>query len=425
VGFLAFLLLASSFVAVNAVYASTSSIEYIYSDYTFTSDRQVSLVIAANGITIDGNGYTLSPETHLAFGIELCGRSTVTIMNLTVTGFEIGILLKSEAHDNVIMGTNVTANTCIGILLDHAHDNLINASNIVKNGKGCCEGYGIKLVESSGNRLFHNNFIKNAQHAGVFCEPMNTWDDGYPSGGNFWDDNLDAMDLFRGIDQTIAGPDGIAAPDGIADAGGEEGGLAPYCISGIEEDRYPLMGPFGPPVTILGLNVPVFPAPNVGLIFDEVVTLGTVSAQPAETVPPPPPGDPIVGPIIEITVTAGFAGNVLVRLAYDDTVLGDKDEALLTLWQVDLVLGDINIDGTVNCQDLWLIFRAWGSIPGHHRWDPRCDLNRDGMVNFIDFWIALRHFGDTAIYQEITVYLDTESNVIYGETSHFSHFLMR
>lgn len=45
---------------------------------------------------------------------------------------------------------------------------------------------------------------------------------------------------------------------------------------------------------------------------------------------------------------------------------------------------DINGDGAVNIVDITLAAIAWGSYPGHPRWDPRCDLDGNGVINIID-----------------------------------------
>jgi len=62
----------------------------------------------------------------------------------------------------------------------------------------------------------------------------NIWDDGYPSGGNYWS-NYTGLDLFSGPYQNETGGDGI--------------GDTPYVIDADNVDHYPLMAPYTPPPT--------------------------------------------------------------------------------------------------------------------------------------------------------------------------------
>jgi len=48
------------------------------------------------------------------------------------------------------------------------------------------------------------------------------------------------------------------------------------------------------------------------------------------------------------------------------------------------ISADINGDGKVNILDVALVALAWGSYPGHSRWDPRCDLDGNELINIID-----------------------------------------
>jgi len=75
--------------------------------------------------------------------------------------------------------------------------------------------------------LFHNNFINNSQNA--YDKSSNIWDNGYPCGGNYWDD-YNGEDIYHGPNQDIISSDGM--------------GDTPYNISGRvhpNQDHYPLM----------------------------------------------------------------------------------------------------------------------------------------------------------------------------------------
>lgn len=52
---------------------------------------------------------------------------------------------------------------------------------------------------------------------------------------------------------------------------------------------------------------------------------------------------------------------------------------------------DVNGDGKVDMVDLWLVQKAYGTMPPS---DPRCDVNKDGKVDMIDMWIVQKHYGE-------------------------------
>jgi len=105
---------------------------------------------------------------------------------------------------------------------------LLNFSNNTLTNNSCSNNYyGIELYSSNNNRIYHNNFTNNATQAND--SDTNYWDDGYPSGGNYWSDYTGG-DNYRSENQDIPGSDGI--------------GDTPYSITGGSNlDRYPLMSP--------------------------------------------------------------------------------------------------------------------------------------------------------------------------------------
>jgi len=112
-----------------------------------------------------------------------------------------------------------------GVLLANTTDSTIVNDNITKNE------YGVLLFSSSSNLIYHDNFVEN--HAQVCdvnsTEPsVNAWDNGYPSGGNYWSDYA-GSDFYSGSYQNETGSDGV--------------GDTPYFMKGNSQDGYPLLAP--------------------------------------------------------------------------------------------------------------------------------------------------------------------------------------
>lgn len=156
-----------------------------------------------------------------SFGINLFSSSNITVEDNVIEGTH-GIQIHSSSHSTIsyndisaISGINLeagsTANTIVGNTLTS-------------------EMFGMYVGEANGNTLYHNNFINNPWQVYSYMS-MNTWDEGYPYGGNYWSDYTD-VDLYCGPNQDIAGSDGIWDH--------------PYVINANNMDRYPLVKPFVP-----------------------------------------------------------------------------------------------------------------------------------------------------------------------------------
>ncbi len=336
--------------------------------YVFTGNITDSLVIEKDNIVVDGKGYALQGTGQYGSrGIDVTGRTNVTIRNMIITGFSAGIYVENSASgnilsrneitentngiilrsassnntvsenqivgniggmdlsgssNNIILGNNVTDNN-YGILLSSASYNTISqnrvsknrsfgvslasyssnnnlsGNNIMSNGSNglfiwisrtndisenriTSNNYGLYLEDSSNNTLsrnqltrnnygiflwgsnntiletriadnlylglsvyspssnnsiYHNDFINNTSQADASTPDENSWDNGYPSGGNYWNDYA-GVDEKTGLNQDQPGPDGI--------------GDIPYVIGSNNEDRYPLMAFYAdvtPPTT--------------------------------------------------------------------------------------------------------------------------------------------------------------------------------
>lgn len=146
-------------------------------------------------------------------GISVSESSANCIRNNTITGNWNGIDVWDS--DNISAeGNSVSANS-IGLYLEYCTNSTLSNNNASGNSD-----FGIQLVSSAANRIFHNTAAGNGLAQARDGLGGNSWDDGYPSGGNHWGD-------YSGIDS-----DG----DGFGDS--------PYLgILGDmgARDRYPLM----------------------------------------------------------------------------------------------------------------------------------------------------------------------------------------
>jgi parallel beta-helix repeat protein len=200
----------------GSISPSTAPIRQNGDFYTLT-DSIISngdgIVVERNGTKIDGMGYTIQGD-YGGVGINLTSICDVTIRNMNVQGFYYGIFLAS-ASQNTILGNNLTANDIAIVLVSYSDDNDIKNNNVKEN-----INFGIWLDGSSNNSICHNNFVNNTQQAYTTYDSINTWDIGYPKGGNYWS-NYDGTDLDQ---------------DRIGDT--------PYLIGSNNQDNYPLMNPW-------------------------------------------------------------------------------------------------------------------------------------------------------------------------------------
>jgi len=222
--------------------APISSIDNI--TYTFTSNIYDSIVVERDNIVIDGAGYTIHGAGGVE-GIDLTGRSNVTIENMGIEAFTWGILLSVWSSNNTISGNHiadnyegihlyqsssnsisgniVTANED-GIYLFNSSNNIIYGNNITANN--CA---GIEFYSSSNNIIYNNSFVDNTKQVYSY-DSTNVWDNGYPSGGNYWSDYT-GDDLLGGSYQNETGSDGI--------------GDASYVIDENNQDYFPLISLWG------------------------------------------------------------------------------------------------------------------------------------------------------------------------------------
>jgi len=115
--------------------------------YTFTDNIYDSIVVERDNIVADGAGYTLQ-GTGSGYGINLSGRSNVTLRNMEINAFNIGVYLNSSSDYNTISGNYIT-NNMYGVFLFYSSDNTVSGNNITNNNE-----YGVYLSDSTSNIIY-------------------------------------------------------------------------------------------------------------------------------------------------------------------------------------------------------------------------------------------------------------------------------
>ncbi len=218
----------------DAIYLFYSSSNRIFGNNIKNNQGGTWLDISSNNNTILGNNITDN-----GYGVQLSrGSSNNSISGNKITANnDFGIYLYTS-FNNSISGNNITAKNDDGIRLSSSNYNSISGNNITANNwygimlvpSSCYNSisgnniannhYGIAIWEMSNyNSIFHNNFVNNWLQVSTY-RSFSVWDDGYPSGGNYWS-NYNGTDINH---------------DGIGDT--------PYRLDARNEDDYPLMGLF-------------------------------------------------------------------------------------------------------------------------------------------------------------------------------------
>ena len=255
----------------DGIYIKASNVVLENFNITGTSDPVGNTLIEVSGTSgnVIRNNNIIGAVNGFYDSIDLAGAdgnlvqgNTIIVRNGSSDG--IGIAF---AYDNIVNGNTVEGGWMCIAALEYT-EYLRPANNTISNnyvtGQTLTGGFSdvgaICLADTFGDSVFgnvminnsiglsisnancsvyHNDFINNTQQALLvqlsFNGPSNvTFDNGYPSGGNYWSD-YNGTDSFSGPGQNVTGSDGI--------------GDTPYVINGSNVDHYPLMSPVSAPVT--------------------------------------------------------------------------------------------------------------------------------------------------------------------------------
>jgi hypothetical protein len=254
----------------GSVDPSTAPIRHGRDTYRFTDNLFNSLVVERNNIVIDGGGFTLQGPGIEAKTVAINLTCTNTIVrNFNIKGWTTGVL--GVFNNNTISNNNFTSNArdvaiyaddynVIGNHIVHIAGTvfrIVGKNNVISQNQIHSLTYSTAfwITLSSGTvieandvtlnklstffistdngdfRVYHNNFLNVEENTGgylllIFSYPQRTnatsppWDNGYPSGGNYWSDyvgrNPNAKEIGKsGIGDTPYGSS--ASPSGWID----------------------------------------------------------------------------------------------------------------------------------------------------------------------------------------------------------------
>ena len=244
------------------VHASSGGLSWgiILSNVTNSSIQGVTMAWGSNVRVFSSSNATVrdSNLSDSAIFVVYCNDVIVENNNLSNSNIDIdrstGVHVESNriTHLNEYRGIslsdcqyavitdNTVLNCTMGIAVTGCSHGLIVRNNVSNQYDTIAGVISIDLDESSNMSVYHNNFVKayrQNEPGGVDWDgDDNTWDDGYPSGGNYWAD-FSVVDVKSGPNQDQSGSDGI-------------GDSPKYLTSqtqgfpGSPVDRYPLMKPW-------------------------------------------------------------------------------------------------------------------------------------------------------------------------------------
>jgi len=216
--------------------ANISTVDYV--TYTFIGNIHYSfgIIVERDNIVVDGAGCTLQ-GTGSGVGIDLTGRSNVTIKNMKIKEFHDGIRL-DKSSNNSISGNDLTANRIDGLQLINSSSNRIygniianshhgikvgnSSNNIILENNITCNAFAVILSFSFDNLIYHDNFINSKTWQVLTFDSVNNWDNGIE--GNYWSNYEEKYPDAKELDGS-----------GIWNT--------PYVIDENNQDNYPLVNP--------------------------------------------------------------------------------------------------------------------------------------------------------------------------------------
>jgi len=219
----------------------TASDPYIIEGWDITVDTGCAIVIKFTG------RYFVIRDVYLhdgwSCGIYLWVVRNARVESAIITNVSGGGLVVTNAVDSTFSNNDISGDRASGgmhlewssnvtiadnyVFSNHNGIRVSDSSNItIRDNDIDANWTAVPLYDNSNVKVFHNRIKGNEFHA--IDRGSNQWDDGYPSGGNYWS-NYTGSDMYRGPAQDQPGRDGI--------------GDTPFIIDNDSQDRYPLIPP--------------------------------------------------------------------------------------------------------------------------------------------------------------------------------------
>jgi len=146
----------------GSVEPSTVPIQRAGNVYTFMGDLTNSTItVQRDDIVIDGRGFAISTEVVRSHtGITISDRSNVTIKNVCINQFGVGILLFNSSN-SIVTGNRINSTICVYLLMFSSH-------NQITGNRMLGDGYGVK-GDGSFNNITGNDFTATQYSVEMSC----------------------------------------------------------------------------------------------------------------------------------------------------------------------------------------------------------------------------------------------------------------
>lgn len=218
-----------------AIYVHNTNAYFIIEDVDVCSgvNDGIDLENVTHGVVQQSQFPDCSGYSGNTSSIRVLGSKDVTIANNTLEAeyaslyHSSNLKISGNTFNGILMKNTGPRASPTWISVEHSNDSIFSGNNLF--------GAILQMTSSQRNLVYRNNFLRRCTYytcdgnmfgAALDDQPgQNSWDNGYPSGGNYWV-NYTASDRCSGFNQDVCN-----GPDGILDT--------PYHFRN-ETDKYPL-----------------------------------------------------------------------------------------------------------------------------------------------------------------------------------------